>query len=55
MAAKWSLFMQITRMKTLKNIYNLISSLITLSITKRKMPELIPVRVVTKVYRDNLK
>ncbi|HWK06636.1 MAG TPA: hypothetical protein VNS58_23535 [Puia sp.] len=42
-------------MKTLINAYYLISNLTTLQITKRKMPELIPVRVVTKIYRDNLK
>jgi hypothetical protein len=43
-------------MKTQKNtIYNLISMLAFFQITNRKMPELIPVRVVTKVYRDNIK
>jgi hypothetical protein len=42
-------------MKTLKNAYYLISSLTNLPINKNKMPELIPVRVVTKVYRDNIK
>ena len=47
--------MQITIMKTLKNAFYLISNIITFQINKTKMPELIPVRVVTKVYRDNLK
>lgn len=42
-------------MKTLKNAYYLISSFTILHLTKRKMPELMPVRVITKVYRDHLK
>jgi len=34
---------------------SLISTLTSLQLTNRKMPELIPVRVVTKVFRDHLK
>lgn len=42
-------------MKTKNSIHDLISTLTSYLVTNRKMPELIPVRVVTKIYRDNLK
>ncbi|HTI08763.1 MAG TPA: hypothetical protein VL832_09410 [Puia sp.] len=43
-------------MKAISNItQSLISTLTSLQLTNRKMPELVPVRVVTNVYRDHLK